>query len=252
MTGEYSKVDLIGVARGEPVPMSVGANRGLQATIRCGGIVLCGGRSSRMGLDKASLPFGDETMLARVVRLLATVVQPIVVVAAPGQVLPELPADVLVARDSREGLGPLAGLQAGLAAIQDHAECAYATSCDVPLLVPGLVRAMIERLGDADVVVPVEGTFHHPLAAVYQTRVLPSLEALLAADRLRPVYLFEQVATCRVPIAELAAVDPELATLRNLNRPEDYLAALAHAGFAPDPAIVAALRASSEKTEPRT
>jgi molybdopterin-guanine dinucleotide biosynthesis protein A len=205
-----------------------------------------------MGLDKASLPFGDETMLARVVRLLATVVEPIVVVAAPGQVLPQLPNNVLVARDTREGLGPLAGLQAGLAAIRDHADCAYATSCDVPLLVPGLVRAMIQRLGDADVAVPVEEAFHHPLAAVYRTRVLPQLEALLVADRLRPVFLFEQVATRKVPVEELTAVDPELTTLRNLNRPEDYLAALALAGLAPDPAILAALRASSEKPEPRT
>jgi molybdopterin-guanine dinucleotide biosynthesis protein A len=222
--------------------MSLAASKDREPALRAGGLVLCGGRSSRMGLDKASLPFGDETMLGRVVRLLATVVEPIVVVAAPEQQLPDLPADVLVARDSREGCGPLAGLQAGLAAIQGRAECIYATSCDVPLLVPGFVRAMIERLGDADVAVPVEEAFHHPLAAVYRTSVLPHLEELLAADRLRPVYLFERVATRKVPVAELTTVDPRLVTLQNLNRPVDYLAALAQAGFAPDPAIVAALQ----------
>ena len=57
-----------------------------------GGIVLCGGRSTRMGVPKATLPFGPETMLQRVVRLLGTVVSPIVVVAAREQSLPELPA----------------------------------------------------------------------------------------------------------------------------------------------------------------
>ena len=64
-----------------------------------GGIILCGGKSTRMGSPKAWLPFGPETMLQRVVRLLGTVVSPIVAVAAPEQSLPELPAEVIVTRD---------------------------------------------------------------------------------------------------------------------------------------------------------
>src|SRR5882672_3104880 len=107
---------------------------------RVGGIVLAGGKSTRMGLAKATLPFGPELMLQRVVRLLSQVVQPIVVVAAPGQELPPLPANVLITRDEREGRGPLEGLLAGLTAVAPHSDAAYATSCDVPLLVPGFVR----------------------------------------------------------------------------------------------------------------
>lgn len=194
-----------------------------------------------MGLPKATLPFGPEVMLQRVVRLLGGIVRPIVVVAAPGQELPPLPAGVIVARDEREGRGPLEGLRAGLAAVRGHADAAYATGCDVPLLVPGFVRAMIDRLGDADIAVPVEGEFPHPLAAVYRTSVLPHIAALLAADRLRPAFLFERVQTRRIPALELQPADPQLATLRNLNRPEDYLLALREAGFTPDPATLAAL-----------
>jgi molybdopterin-guanine dinucleotide biosynthesis protein A len=194
-----------------------------------------------MGLAKATLPFGPELMLQRVVRLLAEVVPPIVVVAAPGQELPALPVGVILARDEREGRGPLEGLLAGLMAMGDRADAAYATSCDVPLLVPDFVRFMIERLGDGNIAVPVEGQFAHPLAAVYRMGVLPHIQELLAADRLRPAFLFERVRTCRVPVEELKAVDPQLATLQNLNRPEDYLAALAAAGFQPDPVIVAQL-----------
>src|SRR5262245_50457491 len=115
-----------------------------------------------MGLAKATLPFGSELMLQRVVRLLSQVVQPIVVVAAPQQDLPPLPGDVLITRDEREGRGPLEGLLAGFSAIPPLAEAVYATSCDVPLLVPAFVREMISRLGDADIVVPVEGRFPHP------------------------------------------------------------------------------------------
>ncbi|MEX2175931.1 MAG: molybdenum cofactor guanylyltransferase [Pirellulaceae bacterium] len=210
---------------------------------RVAGIVLCGGRSKRMGLAKATLPFGPELMLPRVVRLLSQVVSPIVVVAAPEQSLPPLPPGVLIARDERQGRGPLEGLLAGLTAIAPHAEAAYATSCDVPLLVPAFVRAMIERLGENQIAVPVEDQFHHPLAAVYRTRVALQIAELLAADQLRPVFLFDRVPTCRVPIGDLRTVDPQLETLKNLNHPEDYLAALAAAGFAADSAVLAALAA---------
>jgi molybdopterin-guanine dinucleotide biosynthesis protein A len=213
-----------------------------------------------MGLPKATLPFGDELLLPRVVRLLSSVVAPMVVVAAPDQVLPPLPEGVTVARDDRQGRGPLEGLLAGLNAIAPHADAAYVTSCDVPLLVPEFVSAMIQRLGGSAVpaglgvvgesqppmiAVPVEGEFHHPLAAVYRTGVTGVIAELLAADQLRPVFLFDRVATCRVPVEDLRSVDPRLDTLRNLNRPEDYLAALAIAGFTPDPAIVSALGSQS-------
>src|SRR5690349_7691008 len=104
--------------------------------LRTAGIVLCGGQSSRMGKPKAWLPFAGEIMLPRVVRLLAEAVTPIVVVAAPGQDVPELPAGVDVVRDPERGRGPLQGLAAGLEALTGRADAAYLSSCDVPLLRP--------------------------------------------------------------------------------------------------------------------
>lgn len=203
--------------------------------MHCGGIVLCGGQSSRMGRPKATLPFGPELMLTRVVRLLAEVVDPIVVVAAPGQELPLLPPEIIVARDEREGRGPLEGLHAGLFALAGRADAVYATSCDVPLLAPAFVRRLIELLAEHEIVVPVErnetSLFHHPLAAVYRTSVTDRIAALLAADRLRPVFLFDAADTLRVNVEELRPFDPELSTLANLNHPDEYLAALAAAGF---------------------
>jgi len=195
------------------------------------GIVLCGGRSTRMGSSKALLPFGSETMLQRVVRLLGTVAGPLVVVAAPGQELPALPPSIAVALDEREGRGPLEGLRAGLKGLPDHVEIAYVTSCDVPLLVPQFVTRMIQLLGDHDVAVMEIDGFAHPLSAVYRRATLPHVETLLATDRLRPVFLFDAVKTRRVQPSEMASVDPQLLTLRNLNTREDYLEALAAAGL---------------------
>jgi molybdenum cofactor guanylyltransferase len=206
-----------------------------ESPIHCGGIVLCGGKSSRMGLPKALLPFGPELLLQRVVRLLGECVAPIVVVAAADQDLPDLPGEVLIARDRDEYRGPLAGIAGGLAALGDRSLAAFVTSCDVPFLAPAFVRRVIERLGQVDVVVPRAGGFYHPLAAVYRTSVLPNVEALLSADLLRPVFLFERVRTRELMADELLDVDPHLRSLANLNHPADYLAALAEAGFAAPP-----------------
>lgn len=199
-----------------------------------GGIVLCGGKSTRMGVPKATLPFGPETMLQRVVRLLGTVVGPVVVVAARGQALPELPDHIKITRDEREQRGPLEGLRAGLRALPDSVDIAYVTSCDVPLLVPGFVARMVELLGDHDIAVMEVDGFPHPLSAVYRRDTLPQVESLLASDKLRPVFLFDAVRTRRVLPEEMASVDPQLRTLRNLNTREDYLAALSEAGLAID------------------
>jgi molybdopterin-guanine dinucleotide biosynthesis protein A len=196
-----------------------------------GGIVLCGGQSKRMGRPKAWLPFAGEIMLPRVVRLLKQAVHPVVVVAAPDQEVPPLPDDVAIVRDEERGRGPLQGLVAGLVALRGGADAAYLSSCDVPFLQPAFVRRLIDLLGAHAICVPRVGDYHHPLAAVYRLDVAEAVARLLAADRLRPYFLFETVATRIVEAAELAAVDPTFQTLRNLNTPADYEMALRDAAL---------------------
>jgi molybdopterin-guanine dinucleotide biosynthesis protein A len=172
---------------------------------------------------------------------LGSVVSPVVAVAAPGQSLPELPPGTLVAYDRREGRGPLEGLCAGISALTGKSDAAYVSSCDAPRLSTGFIRRMIELLADHQIAVPCEDDFCHPLAAVYRLDVLPMIERLLAVDRLRPAFLFDEADTLRVPTEELRAVDPDLSTLANMNHPSDYLAALEAEGLAPNPAIIATL-----------
>ncbi len=206
-----------------------------------GGIVLCGGRSSRMGRPKAWLPFGDELMIQRVVRVLREAVEPVVVVAAPGQDVPQLPPGVDVVRDEVEGRGPLQGLAAGLAALRGRAEVAYLSACDAPFLTAAFVRRVVELLascapsgarsgetriltdsGSPLVAVPRVGGYFHPLAATYRLSATDTVLSLLAADRLRPAFLFDAVPTRVIGPHEL----PDLDSLRNLNTPEDYESAL--------------------------
>jgi molybdopterin-guanine dinucleotide biosynthesis protein A len=197
-----------------------------------GAVVLCGGESRRMGRPKAWLPFGPERMLQRVVRLAGTVAQPIVVVAAPDQAVPDLPADVAVVRDSVAGRGPLQGLAAGFAALPDPVELVYATATDVPFLQPDWITRLAELIGGDDLAIPFIDGYSHPLAALYRKRtVLPAIGDLLDANRLRPVFLVEAVQTRIVTEAEMRAIDPELRSLRNLNHPGEYQQALRDAGF---------------------
>lgn len=182
-----------------------------------------------MGKSKALLPFGTETLLQRVVRVVKQVVEPVVVVAAPAQHLPDLPADVLLARDRHEGLGPLSGLAGGLEVLARKADAAFVSSCDVPFLQPAFIRLVVSHLAQASVVVPEVEERLHPLAAAYGLECLPTAQHLLAQGRLRPVFLCEALPTCRLTAQQIAEVDPHFLSLRNLNTPDDYEAALREA-----------------------
>jgi molybdopterin-guanine dinucleotide biosynthesis protein A len=136
------------------------------------GVVLAGGRSSRMGAAKAGPAWHGSTLLHRTVALLGrTLDGPVVVVGAPGQVLPELPAGVAVVEDPVEGLGPLQGLAVGLAAVADRAEVAFVCSTDLPFLHPAFVRRVLAGFTDPaiEVVLPVARGFRQPLAGGYRT-----------------------------------------------------------------------------------
>ncbi len=185
-----------------------------------------------MGRPKAWLPFGPEVLLQRVVRLVSTVVDPVVVVAAADQNLPPLPPTVIAVRDEIAGRGPLQGLAAGLAALPNEVEYVFATATDAPLLRPAWIPCLHEIGGDYDLIIPSVDGYPHPLAALYRrTAVLPVIKDLLRADRLRLVGLMDAVRTRVVTREELASVDPEFETLRNLNSPDEYIAALRIAGF---------------------
>jgi len=197
------------------------------------GIVLAGGRSSRMGTPKADLEWHGSTLLRRTAAILARVTEgPVVVVRAPGQDLPALPPGTEVVDDPREGLGPVQGLATGLAALRGRAEIAFVSSTDMPFLHPAFVRRVLRAAQEgADVALPVARGYPQPLAAAYRTALAAVAERLVAEERLRPAFLFEQCAVTRLDEAALradpvlAALDPGLDSVVNVNSPADYQAA---------------------------
>jgi molybdenum cofactor guanylyltransferase len=195
------------------------------------GVVLAGGRSTRMGRPKASLEWHGSTLLHRVTGIVGRATGgPVIVVRAPDQELPDLPPGVTVVEDAAEGRGPLQGLAAGLSAAAQEAAIAYVSSTDVPLLHPAFVRAVANAGSreDVDVALPVVHGFHHPLAAAYRTSLAPVVQELIAEDRMRPSFLFERSRVRELSEedllrdASLAAADPELLSVLNLNEPDDY------------------------------
>jgi len=190
------------------------------------GIVLAGGRSSRMGTPKAWLDWHGSTLLRRTCGVVARGVGgPVVVVRAPRQTLPALPEGVRVVEDAREGKGPLQGLLAGLEAVD--ADLAFAASTDMPFLHPRFVAAVCAAARDADAAVPHVGGFRQPLAAAYRTALVPLVAELVGADRMKPAFLFERCATRWLEDV------PHPESVRNLNTREDYEAALRE----PQPAV---------------
>jgi molybdopterin-guanine dinucleotide biosynthesis protein A len=189
-----------------------------------------------MGHDKAWLPFGPETMLQRVVRLVGEVVplSNIVVVTAIDRTLPALPPEIVTTHDRSADRGPLEGFHAGLAVCQSSLDAVYLTSCDVPMLIPAFVAQMFELLEHHDAAVPSDETQLHPLAGVYRPTVINVIEQLLADDQLRLRNLFEHVRTRTIPVEQLREIDPELRSLMNLNSPEDYRSALRLANISLD------------------
>jgi molybdenum cofactor guanylyltransferase len=211
------------------------------------GVVVAGGRSSRMGTPKAALEWHSSTLLRRVTGIVGRAVDgPVIVVRAPGQELPVLDSRVLVREDPEEGRGPMVGLAVGLAAAAEHAPVAFVCSTDLPFLHSAFVSAVLRGFepapesGSPDVVLPFVGGYRQPMAAGYRTDLAAVVEKLIAAQRMRPAHLFEEVKVRQVDEAalfadaRLAAADPQLDSVFNVNTPDDYRAARAR----PAPEVV--------------
>jgi molybdenum cofactor guanylyltransferase len=174
------------------------------------GVVLAGGASLRAGRDKAVKPLpagrrGSEapgTQVENAVSIIGQRCQPVFVVAAPGQALPDLSAQII--RDDVRGLGPLLATARGLhAAAAAGAKRAFLCGVDVPFLSADLIDVLLARATevDADVVLPWDGTNRY-LVGVYRTELAGKIDELIAAGERNMPALVDYVDTQRVVISE--------------------------------------------------
>lgn len=182
-------------------------------------IVLAGGASRRMGANKALLPVSDqETLVSRVVANLAVLSDDIVLVSNT----PELYADLPVRHtaDQFVGAGPLAGLHAGLQAVQRR--WAFIAACDMPLIDHRLVRYMVLLTEGYDAVAPRIDQAIEPLHALYSQDCLPAIEARLKDGQRRMISFYPDVRVRYMESREVAIFDREGRSFANANTPEDW------------------------------
>ena len=181
------------------------------------GIVLCGGRSTRMGQDKGSLRFGDESMLERITRILGGISDRVIVVGRRDQ-------DATTVHDSIEDQGPLAGIAAGLAA--STSDLNIVVACDMPLIAPAVLQRMAALIDDHDACVAIVDGHASALCGVYRSRIAKDAQALLDAGERRMMTLLDRIKTKRVDAAAFRDIDPQLQTFVSVDTPEKYSEAL--------------------------
>ena len=180
-------------------------------------VILCGGQSSRMGRDKASLLIGSETFLERAIRTVRAFAGEVIVVSRASQPVPE---GVRVVHDPVENLGPLAGIAAGLAA--SHSDLNAVIACDMPLIKAAVLQRLADLIGDHDACVAVVDGHASVLCGVYRSRVAAVAQQLLDQGERRVTALVERLNTKRVDAALLRDIDPLLETFFSCDTPEAY------------------------------
>lgn len=182
------------------------------------GVILAGGQSSRMGSNKALLPYRGGRFIDSIHRRLAGMFEELLLVTnSPEQY------DFLGCRmvpDLYPGMGALAGLHAALHhSVTPHI---FAVACDMPYLNDDLIRALLARRHQADVVVPESVHGLEPLHAVYGRGCLPAMEQALRSGRRRLISFFPDVQVHTFSSAHVATVDGKFSSFSNINTPAEY------------------------------
>lgn len=185
------------------------------------GIILAGGRSRRLGRDKAVEPLGGKPLIRRVIERVGPLTSEIVVVVADtarGASLP-LDSDHRIAVDIYPEAGSLGGIFSGLSAAANH--WGLVVACDMPFLNRDLLEHMLAQREGWDAVVPQPGSFPEPTHALYSKVCLPSIEARLRANDLKISGFFDQVRVRYLAQEEIKSFDPARHSFFNVNSPED-------------------------------
>ena len=182
-------------------------------------LILAGGASTRMGVDKAFLAYEGTPLIERVYTVLVPLFAEVLIAAGaetPGR--GPFPARTLY--DATPGLGPLAGLVAGLKVSQTP--WLFMVACDMPHLDPKVIGCVVAKRGPGIMaVVPESAGGLESCHALYAKAALPAIEAAMAEGERAPHRLFRRIATHIVPKAAIAALDPTFRSLANLNTPDD-------------------------------
>ena len=179
-------------------------------------LLLAGGASRRMGRPKALLPYGEVTLAEHAVDTLSSAFAEVLISANDAAALPvALSAGYRLVADLHRDAGPLAGIEAGLAAAEH--DTLFAIACDMPLVTAALATAIVEAAQSHDAAVPrIEGR-PEPACAAYRRQAAGPIAAALREGRRKAADVLEEL-----DVAWLDDLDPRL--FANANDPAAYRA----------------------------
>ena len=183
--------------------------------------IMAGGRSKRMGQDKAWIELDGEPLITRVAAVLAQVADEVIVVANEPRYAS---LGLRVVKDRYPNGGALGGIATGVGAAAH--DTVLVAACDMPFLSPAVWQLLLGHASEGDVVIPRIGGEYETLHALYTKACLPHMARALAEDRLRVIAFFDQVRVLAIDEPELRAVDPGLRSFTNVNTPEELASAL--------------------------
>ena len=180
--------------------------------------ILAGGKSRRMGRNKALLPFRGRPLVARVHETLQPLFEDIFLVTNDPGLFDFVPCPKIP--DRVPGKGPISGVDAALR----HSRNPYVlvVGCDAPFLSPSLLELLAGKTEEADLVIPCGPHGPEPLCAVYGKGCLPLIDESLRKGDFSLMKLISRLRTREIPREEVASVDPDFRSFRNINTPGDF------------------------------
>jgi molybdenum cofactor guanylyltransferase len=181
------------------------------------GVILSGGKNTRMGTNKAFLEIDGERLIDRTTRIFKDIFQEVIL--STNSPLDYLDHDCAIVTDIMKNKGSLGGIYSGLFfASHDHA---FVSACDMPFLNRDFIEYMIERADNYDIVVPKLTDGLQPLHAIYSKRCLPAIKRVINQDKLKITGFYKGLKALEIPGDVIKSFDPEVKMFINVNTRSD-------------------------------
>jgi len=182
------------------------------------GIILAGGKNSRMGANKAFLEIDGTRLIDKTINIYRGIFPEIIIVTNDPLAYVEF-TDATIVTDIYKGKGPLGGIYTGLFYSKNN--YAFVSACDMPYLNKDFIDYLTEQTGKDDVIVPELHERYQPLHAIYSRNCLPSIKRLLLMDKLKITGFYRGMRVKTIGENQISPFDNNGRLFQNLNTPED-------------------------------
>jgi molybdopterin-guanine dinucleotide biosynthesis protein A len=182
------------------------------------GIILAGGKNTRMGVNKAFLEVDGIRLIDNILSVYRKIFSEIIIVTNDPLSYIEFP-DTVVVTDIYKGKGSLGGIYTGLFYAKN--DYSFAAACDMPSLNIDFILFMIGRIDKYEIVVPELPEGFQALHAIYSRRCLPAIKKMILADKLKIAGLYKEIRTLKITQEQIRPFNPDGRLFLNINTPED-------------------------------